>query len=82
MSWPDARTRTTRRVCSVDRNDPSWNRIRAACCNTSSRLVNVDDHADQVWLTIEALKNTNGRPAQSLDGTRAPGGQKECTHAV
>ena len=60
----------------VDRKAASWQRIRAACHHAAS-YVDLDVHADHVWLTVETLRNSTGpvrKPSRaSADG--ATGGE-------
>ena len=65
----------SRATKGVDRTSERWQRIRRGCQHGAD-YIDLDVHADQVWLTVETLtQHTNGRTAHSLNGNSAPCGQ-------
>lgn len=52
---------------AADRTSPRWRRLRAACCEFTGGL-DLDTHADRIWLS---LSNTTGHGARTLDGLGA-----------
>lgn len=57
----------------IDRSDPRWGRLRSACSEFST--VDVDEHADHVYVTLGALapsdKQTTAASSQTSGrGTR------------
>ena len=60
----------------VDRQSERWQRIRAACHHAADYL-DLDRHADHVWMTVEAFQNSTGRvgsPSRASDDA-ATGGE-------
>lgn len=61
---------------TIDRSSARWLRLRAACRH-AAHGIDLDAYADQVWATVEAFTNNNGRsgsPAQA-SAAAATGGR-------
>lgn len=63
----------------VDRTDPTWERLRAACSDISAASIDLDEHADGVYRIVAAgraathFENHKGPGRSSLDGMSAAG---------
>lgn len=66
------RARRHRQPAPVDRTNPAWRRLRAACCEFTGGI-DLDKHADNIFL---AVRNATARTGTPLDGTGAGAGKE------
>ncbi len=55
---------------AVDRKSPRWLRLRAAC-QPAARGIDLDEHTDRVWLTVENRSPNHTNAASSQSSWRA-----------
>lgn len=63
---------------AVDRTSDRWRRIRSGCQH-SAAYIDLDRHADHVWLTVESLtaKTSNGSRRSTYPGSAAAASQEK-----
>jgi len=59
----------------VDRTSARWLRLRSACQLADPKF-DLDQHADHVWLTVEAFTNNTGNRRSTYPGSAAVASQE------